>query len=32
MKKIGQDDFTLPVFNTTLIHAQAAVEFALSEN
>lgn len=27
---IGQDDITVPAFNSTLIHAQAAVEFALS--
>ncbi|ULQ51982.1 aspartate/glutamate racemase family protein [Flavihumibacter fluvii] len=27
---LSQDDFTVPVFNTTQIHAQAAVEFALS--
>lgn len=27
---IGQDDFDMPVFDTTAIHAQAAVEFALS--
>jgi aspartate/glutamate racemase len=26
----SQDDFTVPVFNTTQIHAIAAVEFALS--
>ena len=26
---IGQDDLTLPVFDTTRIHAQAAVDFAL---
>ena len=26
---IGQDDFDLPVFDTTRIHAEAAVEFAL---
>lgn len=27
---ISQEDVSVPVFNTTLIHAQAAVEFALS--
>jgi aspartate racemase len=27
---LTQDDFSVPVFNTTSIHAQAAVEFALS--
>lgn len=27
---ISQEDVAVPVFNTTLIHAQAAVEFALS--
>lgn len=27
---ISQDDVTVPVFNTTQIHAQAAVEFAVS--
>jgi aspartate racemase len=27
---IGQDDFDLPVFDTTRIHAQAAIEFALA--
>jgi aspartate racemase len=26
---IGKDDFDIPVFDTTLIHAEAAVEFAL---
>jgi aspartate racemase len=26
---IGQDDFDIPVFDTTLIHAHAAVDFAL---
>jgi aspartate racemase len=26
---IGQDDFDIPVFDTTAIHAEAAVEFAL---
>lgn len=29
---LTQDDFTLPVFNTTQIHVQAAVEFALSDH
>lgn len=29
---LNQDDFTVPVFNTTKIHAQAAVEYALSKN
>ncbi|MFT3705268.1 MAG: amino acid racemase [Agriterribacter sp.] len=28
---INQDDVSVPVFNTTLIHAQAAVELALSD-
>ena len=27
---IGQDDFDIPVFDTTRIHAEAAVDFALS--
>lgn len=27
---IGQDDFEIPVFDTTRIHAEAAVDFALS--
>ena len=27
---IGQDDFDVPVFDTTRIHAEAAVDFALS--
>ncbi|MEJ5995650.1 amino acid racemase [Pedobacter sp. Du54] len=27
---ISQEDFTVPIFNTTQIHAHAAVEFALS--
>jgi len=27
---IGQDDFDIPVFDTTRIHAEAAVEFALA--
>ena len=27
---LSQDDFTVPVFNTTLIHAQAAVEFSIN--
>jgi len=27
---IGQDDFDIPVFDTTRIHAEAAVEFMLS--
>lgn len=26
---IGQGDFDIPVFDTTRIHAEAAVEFAL---
>ncbi|MFT3751133.1 MAG: amino acid racemase [Agriterribacter sp.] len=29
---INQEDVSVPVFNTTLIHAQAAVELALSDN
>lgn len=29
---IHQQDVSVPVFNTTLIHAQAAVDFALSNN
>lgn len=28
---IGQDDFDIPVFDTTAIHAAAAVDFALSQ-
>lgn len=28
---IGQDDFDIPVFDTTRIHAEAAVEFALGD-
>lgn len=27
---IGQGDFDIPVFDTTRIHAEAAVDFALS--
>jgi aspartate racemase len=27
---IGQGDFDVPVFDTTRIHAEAAVDFALS--
>lgn len=27
---IGQSDFDIPVFDTTRIHAEAAVDFALS--
>jgi aspartate racemase len=27
---IGHPDFDIPVFDTTLIHAEAAVDFALS--
>lgn len=29
---LSQEDFTVPVFNTTEIHAYAAVDFALSNN
>lgn len=29
---IGQDDVAVPVFNTTFIHSQAAVNFSLSSN
>ena len=29
---VGQDDIDVPVFDTTLIHAQVAVEYALSED
>jgi len=29
---LSQDDFNIPVFNTTQIHAQAAVDFVLSLN
>ncbi len=28
---IGQDDFDIPVFDTTWIHAKAAMDFALGE-
>ncbi|TIP35476.1 MAG: aspartate/glutamate racemase, partial [Mesorhizobium sp.] len=27
---IGQGDFDMPVFDTTRIHAEAAIDFALS--
>jgi aspartate racemase len=27
----GQDDFDIPVFDTTWIHAKAAIDFALGE-
>lgn len=29
---ISQDDFTIPIFDTTKIHSQAIVEFIVSEN
>jgi aspartate racemase len=29
---IAQEDISVPVFNSTELHAQAAVAFALSEN
>jgi aspartate racemase len=29
---IGQDDFTIPVFDTTKIHSKAIVDYVLSSN
>ena len=29
---VKQEDFQIPLFDTTMIHARAAVEFALAEN
>lgn len=29
---VGQEDFETPIFDTTLIHAQGAVDYALAED